>query len=41
MLVRHVLAPKAAGGPMVVVGLVEEVDGADTKLTASYGLVPL
>jgi hypothetical protein len=26
---------------VVVVGLVEEVDGADTKLQASYRLMPL
>ena len=43
MLVRHVLAPKVAEGPLaaVVVGLVDEVDSADTKLLASYELRPL
>jgi len=36
--VRHAPAPKAAGDPMAAVGLVEEVDGADTKLPVSYKL---
>jgi hypothetical protein len=40
--VRHALASKAAGDPMaVVVGLAEEVEGADTKLPASYESMPL
>lgn len=41
MLVRHALDPKVEGvvDPMVeVVGLVEGVDDADTKLLVSYGL---
>ena len=42
VLVRRALAPKAAGDPMaVVVGLVEEVDDADSKLPASYVLMLL
>jgi hypothetical protein len=46
VLVRHALAPKVAvaGDPTAVavaVGLVDEVDSADTKLPASYRLMPL
>jgi len=52
VLVRRALAPKAAGGHLavVVVGMVmvvvgleeeEEVDGADSKLPASYVLMLL
>ena len=51
MLVRHALAPKAAGvlgtvevvgvvGMVEVVGLLEEVEGADTKIPVSYELRP-
>ena len=38
MSVKHALAPKVAGDPMVA-GLEEEVDGADSKLPASHGLI--
>ena len=51
MLVRHALAPKAAGDPLVAVVLVgeveevvdlvvEEVDDADTRLRAFCGMRP-